>query len=122
MDKKEFSAVKRAESFTHAGRGVILFAKTAHNAWVQGGIFIMVIFLGMYYQISSIEWGMIMLVSGLVFASEAINPAIEVDIDLTSPAYHPFARDTKDIAAGAVLISCLTALIVGLCIFGPHLL
>ena len=26
---------------------------------------------------------------------EIFNTAIEIDIDLTSPEYHPFARDTK---------------------------
>ena len=52
--------------------------------------------------------------------AEAFNSAIEVDIDLTSPEYHPFARDTKDIAAGAVLLAATTALIVGVGIFGHY--
>jgi diacylglycerol kinase len=50
---------------------------------------------------------------------EAINTAIEIDIDLTSPEYHPFARDTKDVAAAAVLLSAVTVVIIGLIIFLP---
>ena len=65
---------------------------------------------------------MLVFAGGLVLAAEAINTAIEIDIDLTSPQYHPFARDTKDVAAGAVLIAAITAAIVGAFVFVPHLL
>jgi diacylglycerol kinase len=59
--------------------------------------------------------------AGLVLMAEAFNTAIEIDIDLTSPDYHPYARDTKDVAAGAVLIASLTAAIIGILIFAPYL-
>jgi len=121
-EKGRFSLIKRAESFTHACRGIAIFFKASHNSWIHATAFIGVVALGLYFRISSIEWVMIFLASGLVFASEAFNSAIEVDIDLTSPGYHPYARDTKDIAAGAVLISAIIALVVGLFIFVPHFL
>lgn len=94
--------------------------KTAHSAWLQVGIFAAAVLLGIFFRISKVEWLAVVFASGLVFVSEAFNSAIEVDIDLTSPEYHPQARDTKDIAAGAVLISAATAAIVGLIVFGPH--
>ena len=62
---------------------------------------------------------MLVFAIGLVFVTETINTAIEVDMDLTSPNYHPYAKDTKDISAGAVLISVIVALIIGLIIFLP---
>lgn len=65
---------------------------------------------------------LLVLVGGFVLTAEAFNTAIEIDIDLTSPQYHPYARDTKDVAAGAVLISSVTALIVGVFIFGNHII
>ena len=52
--------------------------------------------------------------------SEAFNTAIEIDIDLTSPEFHPYAKDTKDVAAGAVLISAIIAIVVGIHIFLPY--
>lgn len=64
---------------------------------------------------------MIVIVIGLVLITEALNSAIEIDIDLTSPEQNPYARDTKDIAAGAVLISVLIAGVVGLIIFLPKI-
>ncbi|MEI7777504.1 MAG: diacylglycerol kinase family protein [bacterium] len=117
----KFSIVKRAKSFVHAGRGIGVFIKTTHNAWIHLVALFAVVSLGFYFQITHVEWMVLVLVCGLVLASEAFNTAIEIDIDLTSPEYHPYARDTKDVAAGAVLISSITALIVGLIIFAHYL-
>lgn len=119
---KRFSVVQRAESFTHAGRGVRIFLKSTHNAWVHMTILVVAIGAGLYFNITSVEWMLVVLASGLVLAAEAFNTAIEIDIDLTSPEYHPYARDTKDVAAGAVLIVSVTAAIIGVFIFGPHVL
>jgi len=120
--KKELSAYKRAKSFAHAGRGLRLFLKTTPNAWIQLTIFIIVIFFGFYFSVTSLEWVTLILAAGIVLASEAFNTAIEIDINLTSPNYHPYARDTKDVAAGAVLISCIAAAMVGLLVFGHYFL
>lgn len=117
---ENFSVEKRVKSFGHAWRGLGLFLRTTHNAWLHVLIFVVVVCAGFYFNITTTEWFAIVLASGAVFVAEAFNTAIEIDIDLTSPDFHPRARDTKDVAAGAVLISALTALIVGVIIFYPH--
>ena len=122
LEKRAFSVVKRAKSFTHAGRGIWVFLRTTHNAWLHAAILLGAVALGFYFGITRIEWLFIVLAAGLVMTAEAFNTAIEVDIDLTSPEYHPFAKDTKDVAAGAVLIAAITAAIIGLVIFVPHFL
>lgn len=120
--KNKFSAVRRVQSFNHAGRGIWLFLKTTHNAWIHTFIFICVVVAGFVLHISHSDWISIMLAGGLVFVAEAINTAIEIDIDLTSPTYHPYARDTKDVAAGAVLIASIIACVVGALVFLPYIL
>jgi diacylglycerol kinase len=120
--KKEFSLIRRAKSFAHAGRGIWVFVRTTPNAWIQIVIFALVILLGFYFKITYIEWALLIFASGLVFVSEAFNTAIEIDMNLTSPDHHPYARDTKDVAAGAVLLSAITAVAIGILVFGHHLL
>lgn len=120
--EKKFSLVARAKSFTHAFRGVGIIIKTTHNFWVQILFALIAITLGFIFKISEIEWLSIIMSAGLVLTAEAFNTAIEIDIDLTSPNYHPYARDTKDVAAGAVLISAVVALIAGITIFLPRIL
>lgn len=119
--KKGFALFRRTQSFVNAGRGIIIFLKTTPNAWIQLTCFVFMLTLGFYFQITNIEWMMLIFASGFVLASEAFNTAIEIDINLTSPNYHPYAKDTKDVAAGAVLISSLTAIIIGVLIFGHYI-
>ena len=43
--KEEFSIIKRAKSFTHAGRGIWVFIKGTHNAWLHIAVLIIAIAL-----------------------------------------------------------------------------
>ncbi len=119
--KHEFSLLKRAKSFVHAGRGILVLLKTTPNVWIHIVALGIVVALGFYFHITTTEWIALVFVCGLVLVSEAFNTALEIDINLTSPKYHPYARDVKDVAAGAVLIAAITAGIVGVIIFLPYL-
>jgi diacylglycerol kinase len=121
-EKKRFSLVSRIKSTTHAWRGLGVFIRTTHNFWLHIFFAVLAIYLGFELGLSSIEWAIIVFAIGLVILSEAFNTAIEIDIDLTSPNYHPYARDIKDVAAGAVLISVIVAGIIGLIIFLPKII
>ena len=58
----------------------------------------------------------------LVLVAEMINTVVEAVVDLVSPTYHPLARVAKDVAAGAVLVTAIGSVVVGLFIFLPYLL
>ena len=118
-EKEAFSIVKRAKSLVHATRGIGMFLKTTHNAWVHLFVALIVVYLGFYFHIATFEWLFVVLAIGMVLVAECFNTAIEFDIDLTSPEYHPYAKYTKDVAAGAVLIASITASVIGLIIFVP---
>lgn len=120
-EKKRFSIIARGRSIKHAIRGIRIILKTQHNAWVHTFFAILAVFLGFYFHISLGEWSAIILSITSVFVAEAFNTAMEIDIDLTSPNYHPYARDTKDVAAGAVLLTIIGSLVLGLIIFLPKL-
>jgi diacylglycerol kinase len=120
-EKKRFSLIARARSVSYALRGISIIVRTQHNIWVQACVACCVVILGWYYHISQVEWMALVLASTIVFVAESINTAIEIDIDLTSPEYHPYARDTKDVAAGAVLVAVCGAIIVGIFIFIPKM-
>ncbi len=119
--EKKFSITQRAKSFAHAGRGLYIFFKSTHSAWIHVSIFLLVIIASIIFNITKTEWILVLIVSAIVFISEAFNTAIEIDIDLTSPTYHPYAKDTKDVAAGAVLLASILAVIVGLIIFVQYI-
>lgn len=120
--KKEFSLMARGKSFVNAGRGIKVFLQTTPNAWIQILLGFAAICLGISLKIERFDWFIIIIAIGAVLAAEAFNTAIEIDINLTSPNQHPYARDTKDVAAGAVLIVSVFASIIGLLVFLPYIL
>jgi len=121
-EKQIFSIVKRVQSFENAGNGIRIFLKTTHSSWVQISVAIIVICFGLIFNISQTEWMFLVLSIGFVLTAEAFNTAVEFDMDLTSPSYHEYAKYTKDVAAGAVLIASITSTIIGLIIFVPKFL
>ena len=121
-EKKRFSLIARLRSTTNAFRGLIIFIKTTHNSWLHIFFSILAIYLGFIFDISSMEWIAIVLSIGSVVVAEALNTAFEIDINLTCPDYHPYARDTKDVAAGAVLVAVFVSGTIGLIVFLPKIL
>ena len=86
-------------------------------------IFIMgcVIICGFAFHISYFEWMICLLLFAIVISLELVNTAIEAVVDLCSPQKHPLAKYAKDVAAGAVLVSAIIAVLIGLLIFIPRI-
>jgi undecaprenol kinase len=109
-------------SLAHAWRGIRTLFAHEPNARIHLALAIIAIALAWLLRFSASEWILLLLTIGLVITSEAMNTAIEALTDLISPEYHPQAKIAKDVAAGAVLLSALTAIAVALLLFLPKLL
>jgi diacylglycerol kinase len=121
QEQKAWREVKYSQKFLNAFRGMYIVWKTTRLISVHILSALAVVIFGFYFNVSGIEWMALVFAIGFVFVSEAFNTAIEIDIDLTSPEYHPYARDTKDVAAAAVLLSVFVSVIIGLIIFLPKI-
>jgi diacylglycerol kinase len=108
-------------SFRYAFRGVWYALRTQRNARVHVCIAILAILLGVVLHISAVEFAVVFVAITGVFIAEMFNTVFELCIDLASPDYHPLAKIAKDVAAGAVLLSAMLSLVIGLFVFGPHL-
>lgn len=113
---------KRIISFSYALKGLKSVFLSEPNMKIHVGIAVLVVLMGLYFRISVYEWMACVLCIGLVFSSEMFNTAIETVVDLISPNVHPLAGKTKDIAAGAVLITAICSVIIGILIFLPKVL
>lgn len=122
LNHKGFHPLTRLKSMSNAIRGIKIMFRDQYNVWIHTMVLGFVIIAGIYFNIEPLEWVFIVFASGMVFAAEAFNTAIEIDMNLTSPEFHPHARDTKDVAAGGVLISAIIALIIGVIIFLPRII
>ena len=107
--------------FRHAFRGIWYALRTQRNARVHVSIALLAILMGAVLHISAVEFAMIFVAITGVFIAEMFNTVFELCIDLASPDYHPLAKIAKDVAAGAVLLSAMLSVVIGLFVFGPHL-
>lgn len=120
MALKEFIN-SRIHSFWYAFHGCRHVLKTQQNAWIHVMIAALVVFVGLWLGLPERDWAVLVLTIAMVFTAEFINTSIEAVVDLASPVHHPLAKVGKDVGAGAVLISALAAVLVGLLILGPPL-
>ena len=113
-------AASRAASFGHALRGLRVFVSQP-NARIHCVAAAIVLGLGAWFGVSSMEWVVLVLAIALVMGAEALNTALEYVVDLASPEWHPLARNAKDVAAAAVLVCSIAAAAVGGLVFVPYL-
>ncbi len=107
--------------FGYAFHGLWYALRTQRNARVHLGIAVVVTIAGILLRISAIEFAILYLAITGVFIAEMFNTVCELCVDLAQPEYHPLARIAKDVAAGAVLLSAMLAVVIGIFVLGPHL-
>jgi len=107
------------KSFGYALSGIAYTTKTQLNFKIHLLAIAVVSLSGWFLKLTTSEWLWIVLAIGLVLVAELVNTAIELLVDLVSPAFNPQAGKVKDIAAGAVLIAAAIAVVIGAIIFIP---
>ena len=112
----------RWASFRYAVAGLLHMLRYSKNVRIQAIASLIVAIFGLWLEIPSRDWAVIIIVIGMVWLAEFVNAAIEAAINIASPDYDPMAKIGKDIGAGGVLLSVLISIMVGLLIFGPPLL
>lgn len=117
----KFSIKKRLNSFKYAFKGLKTLLKYEHNFRIHLVAALMVIILGFYFKISSLEWILLSIVIGSVISAEIFNSAIEKLADFVYPEHNKIISKVKDMSAAAVLVMAAVSVIVGLIIFSPKI-
>jgi len=120
--KESLTFTGRIRSFKCAFKGIGVMISSQHNAWIHAAATVIVIVVSFYLRLSKPEWCWIILAIISVWTAEALNTAFEFLTDVASPEFHPLAEKAKDVAAGAVLISAIGSILIGMVILGPYAL
>ncbi|MCK9203188.1 MAG: diacylglycerol kinase family protein [Bacteroidales bacterium] len=121
ISQSRYSLTARKRSFVYAWKGIISVIRNQPNFQIQLGVTVIVLICGFLAGLSAFEWLAVIIMIGSVLSAEVMNSALEYLVDFVSPDYHELAGKVKDIAAGAVLVTAIAAVIVGLIIFIPKL-
>ncbi len=111
--------IKLFKSFTYAFSGIFRTIKSERNLRIHITclIYMFSILLSTnWFVLSKTDYALLVIVSGMVIASEIVNTAIENAVNLASEKYTEYGKIAKDAAAGAVLINVIFAVITGIII------
>ena len=122
MKHEKFSIKSRLKSFVYAINGLKVLLKEEHNSRIHLIAAIGAIVLSLVLQISTFEWLAVVLAIGFVFAMELMNSAVENMADMITKKQNETISKIKDLAAAGVLVSAVTAFIIGLIIFTPKII
>ncbi|EKE04312.1 MAG: hypothetical protein ACD_20C00086G0002 [uncultured bacterium] len=110
-------------SFRFAIRGILLALKSQRNFRADLIIATGVIIAANLLKLPTVEVAILVLMIGFMLFAELINTVIEFVIDAYfGNKFSILAKMAKDISAGAVFISAVTAITIGILIFWPKLI
>jgi diacylglycerol kinase len=109
-------------SFRFAWKGFRIGLKEQLNLRIHVGVSVLVLMAAYLLNVSIVEWAIILLCIAMVVSLELMNSAIESLVDMVSPEWKDVAGKVKDLSAAAVLVAAITASLIGLVIFGSHIL
>lgn len=112
---------KLAKSFGWAINGLRMVWHEEMNFRIEVAVSLVVIVAAYYFELSRLEWAVVIGCIGAVLASEIVNTAVEDLCNKVDPNTDPMIGKIKDIMGGFVLVVCFTTAIIGLLIFLNHL-
>lgn len=106
------------KSFAFAARGIWFCIRNERNMRIHIVAACAVLLFSFAYDLTRVEYSLLILIMGLVMVCELINTAIEALVDLGTSSYDSLARIAKDVAAGAVFMCALASIGIAVAIFG----
>lgn len=110
------------EAAKNALRGLSVAFLRENNMKLQIVIYLLVLAMAILLRLSLSEIALLLMASALVMSLEIINTAMEKYLDIIEPHYHESVRSLKDVFAAAVLITALTAALIGIILLGPPII
>ena len=110
------------KSQRNAFNGILSIVKNERNFRIQLVVAILVVILSFLLKIAHTDWIAVGFLITLVLISEAFNSVIEAVCDTVSKEYRVNIKYAKDVSAGAVLVSAILSVILGLIIFMPYII
>lgn len=110
------------DKFREAFRGVKRGMRGQSSFAVHTFCAVLAVVLAAVLECDHVEWCLVLGCVGLVFTAELFNSATEALFRGLEPEARDRVYHSLDIAAGAVLVAGLTALAVGVLVFGRKLL
>ncbi len=109
------------KSFKNAWRGLLTVFAEEMSFRIQIISALIAGVLLLLFPLERWERSLLVLCISAVLVLELLNSIVERFVDMVKPRVNEYARVIKDLSAAAVLIMAITAVILALLIFWPHI-
>lgn len=109
------------QSFWNAVKGVIWMLRSERNFQIEVFALLINLFLMVYFNVSTLDAAIILLVCFAVLSLEILNTCVERICDMIQPEFDERIKIIKDIAAGSVLLMAAGSIIIALLIYPKYL-
>jgi diacylglycerol kinase len=110
------------KKFAFAISGILWSARNQNSFWIHLPITVAVISLAAWLRIDPWRWVAVLFAITIVWSVELLNTSIELLVKVLHPEHDERIGQALDAAAGAVLVSSIGAVIIGLIVLGLPLL
>lgn len=114
--KRFFNSVKNSIN------GYIYAYTNEQSLTIHAVLTILVLLSGFYFNISKMQWAILVVVMAMVIIAELLNTAIEATVDLITKEYNELAKVAKDCASAAVFTASILAAGLYLYVFIPKII
>ncbi|MEE0061473.1 MAG: diacylglycerol kinase family protein [Acutalibacteraceae bacterium] len=105
------------KGFLCAFQGLAECICTERNMRIHIVISLYVLYFSKYYSLSVEKFAILVIIMAVVLSLELLNTAVERACDAITKESHPLIKSAKDAAAGAVLVSAIASVVIGVLLF-----
>ena len=111
----------RLKSLKYGVAGLLYVVAREQSIRFASVVTVLVVAVGIWLQVATWLWALLVLALGNIWVTECLNTAIEAAINLETSDPHPMAKVGKDVASAASLMSTVVFVAVVLLILVPRI-
>lgn len=119
---KKRGLIRFKNSIKNSVNGLIYAYLNEQSLTLHAILTIVVLVSGFYFNISKMQWAILVIVMTIIIVTELLNTAIEATVDLVTNEYHELAKIAKDCASAAAFVASILAISLYLYVFLPKII
>lgn len=120
-NKSKYTGLKRVfYSAKYSINGLSYAYRHEHSLWIHAGCSLVAIVLGIIFNITHMQWSLVLISLAVILAFELVNTAMEACVDMVTLEYNELARIAKDCCSAATFVVSMTGIVIILVVFWPH--
>ena len=121
LKKRNITPKTVMQTFTNSLNGIRCYARDGKSIILYLVGVILEVLFAILFNVSGLEWILIIVMLGIILSVELLNTAIEAVCDAVTKEFNPLIKIAKDCGSGATFVVSTVTVILNLIIFIPKI-